>query len=540
MLIVVPCPRNLIEKAIPRPGDGAPTIRLHASGTQIDLTGDKVTDQLLDSMLAQAQAGKVRLIDNHKETFPLGWSYGGEITTTPEGTRELHVDFTLDKDHPLYPIVMKYIQAGWNPQCSIGLLDNGGKNRVVKYDNETGKQVGFLLDAPFDHLAFTPPGGAAYPAAGIDTYIAKSLTEAVKVLKSAVTKSDERNSAMMKPEDLHKAMKEAEGTRGARKEAFKAKQGDAMEMCKAASEHSAGLAQLAKDVGEMTNLSPADLQAYIAHLSAENTVMSEALADLQADTVAGGEEPGAETPAAAEPAGAPAEKKIPAPAESTGDPAKLPPADEATADPPHLPAADEVAKDGGLEAMKMAEAEAAEFKAYMGDKGARAKEAEALAKEAGSEGAMYKRFKATKASPPSTAGTIADRKPGTAEAVAAPIAPSSQATPVATAKDDVAAEAGGKIFKGLNATIEKQSALIETLTSRLTAVEKQANYAAAPLRFMPGEGVTDAQAAENAAGAFKGLDPMEKDIASRKSVQDGLRQAFMPFLKRHPNPGAKP
>lgn len=512
MLVIVKSPRNFIEKSFARDADGAPSIRFHASGTQVDVTGDKVTDQLLDSMVRQAKAGTVRLIDNHKETFPLGWSYDAEIVQSDLGTRELYVDFWLDVEHPLYKLVMKYINAGWDPQCSIGLLDNGGKNRVEQVDPETGKKVGMLLDAPFDHLAFTPPGGAAYKPAGVDavdTIIAKSLSEAASVLQSAVTKSDERKPAMMTKEQLNAKIKEAADSRAGRTDALKAKRADALEMAKEAAAHNAGLAQLAKDVGEMTDLAPEDMKAYINHLAMENTVIAEALADLNADVAEGGE-----TPAAAAPAGAPPEK--------------------GAGDEDHA---------GGLKCMKEAAAQAGRFKAYMEAEATKPKEGEA-------EADVFKRFKeAEAASPPSTDAALADRPAGEAQPVIAPIVPASDATPAATpdkpiAKEDapvaapVEAEAG-KIFKSLNAIIEKQTAqlaqqgaTIETLSSRVVAVEKTANTAAAPLRFMPGDGVTDDQAAENVAGVFSHLDPMKRAVASQNAMAGGVREAFKPFIKQ--------
>ena len=471
-LIIVKSPENRVEKALPRPSDGAPVIRLHASGTQLDLSGDKVTDQLLDSMLAQSIAGKVRLIDNHKETFPVGWSFGGEIVEKSEqryldpdtgeeqvepASRELYVDFWLDRDHPLVPIILKYIDAGWEPQCSIGLLENGGANRVERYDTAEGRRVGFLLDAPFDHLAFTPPGGAAYGPAGVEGVIAKSLAEAASMLKSTDPSRPSQEHVMQK-EELAAKLKEAETSRPTRKAAYSACKDDAMQMAKDAGAHAAEVAGMAKEVLEMEQLTPEDMKAFLQHLMMENTVMAEALNELSAG--------GGEAPPEAE---LKTEGAVPEPAAAPAAPAKT----------------DEPAKEA--------------------------------------------------ASPPSTAGTMPDRPGVPADAHPAPDA--GTPTPTATEavkKDDMGGVQMeiGKIQKSLSEVIEKQRKTIDTLESRLMAVEKQANFAAAPLRFMPGDGVTDSQAAENAAAGFASLDPAQKDTASRKALADGLRTAFAPMVRK--------
>jgi hypothetical protein len=176
-ITLIACPSGKITKSTPH--DGAPTIRLHVSGTQRDQVGDRIADDLLDSMLEQARSGKVMLLENHHSSFPMGNSFDGEIVSTPAG-RELYVDFWLDTQHPLTGMVISQVGKGYEAQCSIGL--NQKPVTELRYDPQAGGATRYLLSGNFEHVAFTRPMDAAYAPSEVGKIqhaVAKSLSAAV-------------------------------------------------------------------------------------------------------------------------------------------------------------------------------------------------------------------------------------------------------------------------------------------------------------------------------------------------------------------------
>lgn len=173
----------------PKAPEGAPTVRLRASGTARDKHGDRVTDALLESMAEQARQGVVKLKENHLSTFPLGYSFGAEIVEAEGGEKELLIDFWL------YPGTqaahyLSQIEGGFGAQCSVGLDGGDTPIRETGFDGD-GQLTGFLQRARFDHVAFTPPGEAAYPAAAVEGIkIAKSVQEFVMSITKTTDELD--------------------------------------------------------------------------------------------------------------------------------------------------------------------------------------------------------------------------------------------------------------------------------------------------------------------------------------------------------------
>lgn len=272
-MILLACPQGKINKSAPRPDDGAPVIRLLSSGTNVDLTGDKVSDELLNSMLEQAKAGTVQLKENHNSTFPMGWSFDAEIVKGADGRSQLFIDFWLDRKNKDVDTLLSNLDRGtFKPQCSIGLL--GDNIREEMNDPHDGK-VGLLKPAKFDHVAFTPPDGAAYPLAGVESVVAKSLLQAAQILKGG--NAGDTKMPTTKDEMMAK-LKDLDASREARSKDMGA--GDMMAGCKAAGAHAQGLVDMAKDVLENKEMAPEDMRAYIQHLMQENAVIAQALNDL--------------------------------------------------------------------------------------------------------------------------------------------------------------------------------------------------------------------------------------------------------------------
>ena len=172
--------KAIIKEVVPsQSGDGSTVLRMLASGTKIDsqggvesiggqnveVLGDRVTPGLLEDMCKQAQAGTVYLIPSHHETLRLGQSVDADIQPMEDGSgQELFVNFELLDDNPMVPFLLKEIERGYVPDCSVGMF----VRREVNYDQDEQGYVGDLMEGMFEHVALTRPDHAAYPDAEIE------------------------------------------------------------------------------------------------------------------------------------------------------------------------------------------------------------------------------------------------------------------------------------------------------------------------------------------------------------------------------------
>jgi len=181
-----------VLKQLQRSSEGVPVLRLRVSGTKMDRTsyvhesgvevvGEKIVPELLATMLGEAKAGRVYLLENHSATMPMGWSADAEMTDLGDGNQELYVDFVLDMDVSPAKDLVHILESrpDYEPQCSVGLM----VMREIVWDEEEGGYVGRLTEGRFEHVAMTRPDHAAYPDADVEEiFLSDSLVEAAKSL----------------------------------------------------------------------------------------------------------------------------------------------------------------------------------------------------------------------------------------------------------------------------------------------------------------------------------------------------------------------
>lgn len=288
--------RGTLTKAVgTAPKDGAPTVRLHASGTRVDRTGDKVYDGVLQKWVNQAKAGKVWLLDNHHAAFPCGISFDAEIVDVPAtpptkdldgvvipgqpASRELFVEFYMDSQHVMTPTILSMLDRGFEAQCSVGMETPPGIPVNPKgYDPDEQRMVGMIQTADLKHIAFTLPNDAAYQYADVESYSLKSLDAAREELPK-LFKAAARSGRDKMKEQHTKAMEDASKARD--EVTAKVKSGGAKDdmgmTVKAVAQRVKAGAAMCKDIMDDPGASPEDLRAIIAHLLAEGETDAMAL-----------------------------------------------------------------------------------------------------------------------------------------------------------------------------------------------------------------------------------------------------------------------
>lgn len=296
--------RGTLQKALgTAPQDGAPTVRLHASGTRVDLIRDKVYDEALARWVEQGKAGKVMLLDNHHAAFPCGRSFDAEIVEIPgengaPGSRELYIDFWLDTAHPMTPTILSQLGEGYEAQCSVGIVTPMGVPvSVPGYDNDERKIVGMIRGGDLEHVAFTRPNDATYQYADVESFRVKSLDAAVSEL-SQLFKDAARGRRIKMKEAHAKAMLDA--TKAREEMCAKMKDGsqkdDVMMAVKAANQHLAALKGMGEELVADKDASPEDVRAMLQHVLAESATVADVLGQYLGAPGAG--DAGGETPAA--------------------------------------------------------------------------------------------------------------------------------------------------------------------------------------------------------------------------------------------------
>ncbi len=157
-----------------------------ASDDGVDLTGDKMAECALDSMVQQAKTKKLPLLDSHHSTFGFGHTHDAHIQKKMEtgadgkahAKREYVVDFALDDRYPHAHDLFKEVESGRsNKQLSIGGHLNRNDPEAVEHeiDKKTGKYARVIKKIQLDHIATTRPKRAAVPGARFLDAIIKSV-----------------------------------------------------------------------------------------------------------------------------------------------------------------------------------------------------------------------------------------------------------------------------------------------------------------------------------------------------------------------------
>lgn len=148
-----------------------------ASDDDVDLTGDKMHEKALESMVSQAKKNKLPLLDSHHGTFGFGHTHDAHLQKKG-GKREYVVDFALDERYPQAHDLYNEVAAGHSQkQLSIGGHLNRADPEAVEHevDQKTGRYARTIKKITLDHIATTRPKRAAVPGARFLDAIVKSV-----------------------------------------------------------------------------------------------------------------------------------------------------------------------------------------------------------------------------------------------------------------------------------------------------------------------------------------------------------------------------
>lgn len=148
-----------------------------ASDDDVDLTGDKMHEKALESMVTQAKKNKLPLLDSHHGTFGFGHTHDAHIQKKG-GKREYVVDFELDDRYPQAHDLYNEVSSGTSQkQLSIGGHLNRADPEAVEHevDKKTGRYARTIKKITLDHIATTRPKRAAVPGARFIDAIVKSV-----------------------------------------------------------------------------------------------------------------------------------------------------------------------------------------------------------------------------------------------------------------------------------------------------------------------------------------------------------------------------
>lgn len=541
--LYIACPSNKgwLQKATPRP-DGAPTIKLHATGTRTDLskttvspgvttTGDKTTEAVMQKFVDYAKAGKLTLKENHHAAFPLGWSYDGEIIDVPAGTdadgnptpqsRELYLYYWLDTRNPYNAFILKTMGEGYEAQCSIGMtgMDKPGVYRLGR-DDEGGGLARYVMDGEPDHVAFTPPGGAAYPYADVEgVHVYKSIA-------SIITHGPTAQETAMQKEELKSKLAASSEARKARAEKAKSadyKKDDVMTACKGASEHIA----LCKEMLAQPGGTPEDDAAMDAAILDELAYIEQVLNEHVEATGAGVD--GGDNKGSADPSLTSANKDEMATAalKAGALPLKKPDAAAPDAKPAASAPAAPAGEGNQPPEMKKYMAAKAEFEACQKALDDKRKEAEA-------EAAKYK-AQGPDMTPDGAGAPVAASAPTPAPVAGKSIDPAdNKPEPAKAGKPEVnPADASGGLNKSLesNTLLKSLQDQLTTMTAELNKIKGTVNMTNAPDRFMTKAADGGTNIPKDDAELYRGLGPQDKENISRAAGHNILMELGAAFMK---------
>jgi len=160
--------------------DGKPHIRAVASDSLEDRQGDVITETCIGKMAEQVAKGEIPLLPDHRSSFEIGTSRGGETRRNPETNGlELVTDFELDERYTEATVLFNEVSSRkCKRQLSIGGYLNKNNPRSAYMDRVNGKVVMVLDDIILDHIAVTREGKAANPRTNFVDAIVKSIDNA--------------------------------------------------------------------------------------------------------------------------------------------------------------------------------------------------------------------------------------------------------------------------------------------------------------------------------------------------------------------------
>jgi len=148
------------------------------SDDSLDRQGDKMSMRVLEKIVDDAKAGKIRLTRGHEDHFTPGISVDGRLVQTPDGRYEAHITFkALKYGGQFYPeileIVETYRRSGTVPyQVSVG----GWINRYERVLEKDGIYR-VITDAEVEHVGIIRQGLAANPRTKLVDVLVKALKE---------------------------------------------------------------------------------------------------------------------------------------------------------------------------------------------------------------------------------------------------------------------------------------------------------------------------------------------------------------------------
>ncbi len=156
-------------------------ITVCVSDNLLDYQGDKMDIEVLKKIVRLAKEGKIELRRHHDDAFHIARSVDGSIQEEPNGRVSVFVTFRAVEigDREYYPEVHHLLKAF--SQGEVLPLEASVGGWITKYTTELekGKPVRIIKDAEVDHVAFTPPKGAANPRTGVYQVFVKSLISAI-------------------------------------------------------------------------------------------------------------------------------------------------------------------------------------------------------------------------------------------------------------------------------------------------------------------------------------------------------------------------